>query len=79
MATVWLDSDLDGLIRLAKLKDEIDRDPSKAALHAQVTQLEDRFGLSPAARRKLQWEISKAQSDEEEGAAQPIRHLRAVK
>lgn len=81
MATVWVDADLDSLLRLAHMKDIVSRRPEVAALHAQITALEDRLGLSPAARRKLQWEIAQAEEadDEEEEALAPVRNLRAVK
>ena len=77
MAVAWLESDLDSLLRLASMRDAVARDPGLVALQAQITALEDRFGLSPKARRQLQWEIGKA---EEKLAAAPAseRRLRAV-
>lgn len=60
MATVWLDSDFDALVRLARLKDADARGEGSVAALAQITALEDRFGLSPKARRALQWEIVSA-------------------
>lgn len=79
MATVWLDSDVDGLVRLARLKDCVARDVAQPSVHAQITALEDRFGLSPKARRALQWEISQAEDEEKGDAPGQRRHLRAVK
>ncbi|MGH3029262.1 MAG: hypothetical protein ACRDNE_00570 [Gaiellaceae bacterium] len=76
MATVWLDADLDALLRLAHLKDVVARDVNKPTLHAQITALEDRLGLSPGARRKLQWEIAQADPGEDHQAS--VRYLRAV-
>lgn len=78
MAAVWLESDLDTLIRLARLMDEVNRDPSTASLHAQVTSLEDRLGLSPGARRRLQWEVSQAESKRESSKPATVTRLRAV-
>lgn len=81
MAVAWLEADLDALYRLAHMKDVVTRKPEVAALHAQITALEDRLGLTPLARRKLQWEISQAEEaeDEEEETLAPVRNLRAVK
>lgn len=77
MATVWLDSDFDALVRLARLKDADARGEGSVAALAQITALEDRFGLSPKARRALQWEI--AQSDNVTPiAGSGKRKLRAV-
>jgi hypothetical protein len=46
---------------------------------AEIRQLEDRFGLSPLARRRLQWEVDRAAGAEAEPAAnQDGRWLRAV-
>lgn len=77
MATVWLNSDVDVLFRLAAMKDVVWRKPNSPSLHAQITALEDRLGLTPKARRNLQWEISQAEPDQEGPSPQP-RHLRAV-
>lgn len=78
MATVWLDADLDAMFRLAELKDTASRRPEVVSLHAQITALEDRLGLSPKARRALQWEISQAEPGEEAPSGARRRHLRAV-
>jgi hypothetical protein len=77
MATVWQPADVDPLIRLARLRDADARGDGSVSALAQITALEDRFGLSPKARRALQWEISAAESG---GAqTQPTkRRLRAV-
>lgn len=79
MATVWTDADVESPYRLADLRDTVGRRPDLASLHAQITALEDRLGLTPKARRMLQWEIGQA----EEAEVAPIgsgrrRHLRAV-
>jgi hypothetical protein len=58
MAGLYIDADVPGLTRLARLLDQIERGDMTAALWAEVRQLEDRFGLSPVARRRLQWEVS---------------------
>ena len=76
MATAWQPADVDALIRLARLRDADARGEGSVSALAQITALEDRFGLSPKARRALQWEISSA---EVASAAKPTkRRLRAV-
>lgn len=57
MATVWEPADVDALVRLARMRDEDARNGVGSSVLAQMTALEDRFGLSPKARRALQWEI----------------------
>ena len=78
MATAWVEADEDSLIRLAKMRDEFHRGDLPVSAFSAMQALEDRFGLSPKARRALQWEISKV-----EGEVVPIqktsgRRLRAV-
>jgi hypothetical protein len=59
---------------------------------SEARQLEDRFGLSPMARRRLQWEVARAGAEPEEPEGQggeppgvgsgrrpaDVRRLRAV-
>jgi hypothetical protein len=45
---------------------------------AEIRQLEDRYGLSPLSRRKLQWEIAEAEEQQPERAPAQVRRLRAV-
>jgi hypothetical protein len=84
MAVMWLDSDVDAMYRLALLRDAVWREPKLASLHGQVTALEDRLGLTPGSRRRLQWEITKAEQDADpeqpDGppASAKVRTLRAV-
>lgn len=78
MATVWQDADIDPLVRLARLREiEASGEEVTAALLAQMTAIEDRFGLSPKARRVLQWEITRAETEADPTPA-ARRHLRAV-
>jgi hypothetical protein len=87
MATAWLPSDVPTLVRLARIVEADNRGEATVGLLAEARQLEDRFGLSPMARRRLQWEVARAGA-EPEGAptpgAQPrrpladVRRLRAV-
>lgn len=81
MAAVWLEADVPALVRLAQLVDAVARGHSDARILAEIRHLEDRFGLSPLARRRLQWEIDQASAgDEAPGGAKTdrSRFLRAV-
>lgn len=59
MATAWLPSDVPTLVRLARIVEADNRGEASASLLAEARQLEDRFGLSPMARRRLQWEVAR--------------------
>jgi hypothetical protein len=63
MSTAWLPADVGALRRLARLRDDDERGEAPAVALAAIQQLEDRFGLNPKARRNLQWEISRADSE----------------
>ena len=63
MASQYLESDLDGLARLAAVVDDFNRGPNTATL-AEVRLQEARFGLSPLDRSRLQWEIQRAEKRE---------------
>lgn len=77
MATVWEPADVEPLVRLARLKDADNRGEGSVAALAQITALEDRFGLSPKARRALQWEIAAGDTTAAKAPTRK-RHLRAV-
>jgi hypothetical protein len=78
MATTYLPADRFPLIRLARLVDQCGRGEATAAALGEVRQLEDRFGLSPLARRRLQWEIAQAGQQAQGRPLAPIRRIRAV-
>jgi hypothetical protein len=81
MATAWLPSDVPTLVRLARIIEADNRGEASVSLLGEARQLEDRFGLSPMARRRLQWEVARASDDAEETAPRPladVRRLRAV-
>lgn len=79
MASAWLDSDFDSMLRLASMRDDVFRYPDRVGLHAAITALEDRLGLSPKSRRLLQWEVSQvAAESDRSGSPAPVRRLRAV-
>jgi hypothetical protein len=58
MAAQWLTTDVDALGRLAVLWDEFYNEP-KPTLLAEIRLQEQRFGLSPLDRSRLQWEVAK--------------------
>jgi len=64
MASVWIEADVPALVRLAEMIDDRARGQLGATETVAMTALEDRFGLSPKARRALQWEIAQAEHTE---------------
>lgn len=71
MAPEYDDSDRHGLFKLALLQDdfwtaETARERKEAS--AEIRLQEQRFGLSPIDRRRLQWEIEKSEEAVERGA-----------
>jgi len=58
MARVWVESDKIALRRALRLVDDIAC--GRSSEHGALTALEDRLGLTPKARRNLQWEIDRA-------------------
>lgn len=61
MAVVYEKADVYPLTRLVVMIDERERGEGAASsLDAEIRQLEDRFGISPLARRRLQWEVDQA-------------------
>ena len=63
MATAWLEADVESLVRLAALKDDFARGTAPATALPAMQQLEDRFGMSPKARRALQWEVAQVEKE----------------
>jgi hypothetical protein len=78
MAAVWLDADVPALVRLATLVELLDQGEATAMVLTEIRQLEDRFGLSPMARRRLQWEVEQAADEAKPVVNQEGRWLRAV-
>jgi hypothetical protein len=78
MATAWVDADVDSLIRLARMRDDFYRGELPVSAFSAMQALEDRFGLSPKARRALQWEIAKTDGDVVPISKPAGRRLRAV-
>lgn len=81
MATAWADADVDGLVRLAELKDAFARGDAPATALPAMQQLEDRYGLNPKSRQALLWQIEAAVG-EDDSPARPqlatVHRLRAV-
>lgn len=64
MATQWLETDADALGRLALMWDEFYNVPNSKTL-AEIRLQEQRFGLSPLDRSRLQWEVSRGEEAEQ--------------
>lgn len=64
MAALYLEADVDSLIRLAYLKDDWARGYLPITALAHIMRLEDAFGLSPKGRRALQWEVGKRKAEQ---------------
>jgi hypothetical protein len=73
MAAVWLDADVPAVERAARLVAKDVNGLASAAEMAELRQLEDRLGLSPMARRRLQWEVERAAPE----AATPAKRSRS--
>jgi len=67
MASEWLEADTVALRRALRLVEDATRGVRGA--HTALTQLEDRLGLTPKARRYLQWQAGPA------GALAPVVDL----
>lgn len=82
MAAEYLPSDLQPLLRLAKLVDEFWKAPTKD-LAAEIAKQEARFGLMPYDRHRMQWRVEAAPEkpivQRAEEGADPRTLLRAVK
>ena len=78
MATAYLEADMPALVRLAEMVDDRARGKLGATETIAMTALEDRFGLSPKARRALQWEIAQAEQAQRTATVTEIPKLRAV-
>ena len=76
MASRWLDSDVDAMGRLALLWDEFYQRPD-ARMLAEIRLQEQRFGLSPLDRSRLQWEVSRAE-DAERRQPKPVTRTGAA-
>lgn len=57
MATEWDAADLSTVLRMAMLHDQALRGTATGVQLRELRMLEDRFGLSPKARRTMRWAI----------------------
>lgn len=78
MATIWQDADLDGLHRLAQLRDAQHRGDLPVSALGAMQALEDHYGLNPKARRMLQWEIKQGEVVDHPTRRSSQRTLRAL-
>jgi Ser/Thr protein kinase RdoA (MazF antagonist) len=81
MAAMYLDADVPALTRLAVLVDRAASGELGERVLGEMRLLEDRFGLNPVSRRRLQWEVEHVgRRDGVEGAVSEdeARWLRAV-
>jgi hypothetical protein len=84
MSSQWLVTDADALGRVALLWDQFYKQPDAKVL-GEIRLQEQRFGLSPLDRSRLQWVISRAEESERPKPAvrrttdDPRKILQAVK
>jgi hypothetical protein len=80
MAAIYMPADVPELVRMAGLINLVFEGDAPTFVHQEIRQMADRFGLSPLARRRLQWEVDQAKGAK---ADEPVkveegRWLRAV-
>lgn len=78
MAAEWLPADVPVLVRLAALMELFALGETSAALLGEMRQLEDRFGLSSHARKRLMWQIATSEEAAAPVKLADVRRLRAV-
>lgn len=79
MASAWMDSDIPGLIDLARLWDASYRAEDAATLMkvaGEIRLQEARFGLDPLARRRMEWQIP-AEDGRRVQAKTPVKRSKA--
>lgn len=57
MGAMYKDADTLVLVRMAQLVDQVAQGSASREVLSELRQLEDRFGLSPLARRRIGWEF----------------------
>jgi hypothetical protein len=76
---LYLDADIEGLRRLAWMRDVQARGEASATLVVEIGRLEDRFGLNPTARRRIDVTVTaSAQRPEGSPRGERVMRLRAV-
>lgn len=66
MAGEFVDSDIQGLFRLAILVDNFWNDPSSKN-HAEIRISQQEYGLTPYSRRRLEWTVESAEDAKARG------------
>jgi hypothetical protein len=79
VAALWLEADIGALERLAWLTDLTYRAAPQRHVLSEIRQLEDRFGLSPLARRRLQLELGQPELEAVPTGNNDDRWLRFLK
>ena len=54
-ASFWTPEDLPALRQLARIYDQVERDPSNASLHTQLRQTMDTWGITPKGQQDRRW------------------------
>jgi len=72
MAGEYLESDVHGLYLLAELVDQFWTAPTKE-LAAEIRLQRQCYGLSPIDRRRLQWEVARADEVQKRQAQRRVR------
>jgi hypothetical protein len=64
MAVEWVDADVPGLVRIARLVDDFWHAETDVAakLEGQIRLSSTQYGISPISRRQLQWEIKRVEA-----------------
>ncbi len=60
MALVFIEADFPALVRMTALTEMFALGEANAAVMSELRQLEDRFGMSVMARRRLQFDVDLA-------------------
>ena len=74
MAGEFLQADIHGLYRLAELIDGFWNNPT-TTLAAEIRQEQQAYGLSPIDRRRLQWEVQRAEGVTKRTAERPKHEM----
>lgn len=76
MAAEYLDADVPGLLVIVELTHRFWTGKTDPRIAAELRQARIEYGLSPMARRRLQWEISKVKQAEQRQAAPRTRRVK---
>ncbi len=76
MVAEWVDADVPGLVEVALLVDAFwwaEAAADRIKLRAEIRMSSREYGLTPIARRQLQWEIKRVQGRAPTQAPEPRR------